>query len=113
MDIEIKNGFAELKNELTAFKNAVDNRLGRIETTMATKDEIAKLATKDELNQLRLDMNDQFASQHSETRAIQEKLLIMDGKIDRLFRTESEDIEAVAMDLERVKRQLVLAGTGK
>lgn len=104
MDIEIKNGFAELKNELTAFKNVVDNRLGRIEATMATKDE---------LNQLRLDMNDQFASQHSETRAIQEKLLVMDGKIDRLFRTESEDIEAVAMDLEMVKRQLVLAGTGK
>lgn len=98
------------KDELRQMSISTKDELRQMSATMATKDELRQLSisTKNEINQMRLEMEDGFSTQRAETKFIKEKLELVDQKVDRLFRTETEDVEALMIDMEKVKRQLAI-----
>lgn len=110
MDQDIKNEFENISKKFTeeigslarAVKEGfddVDQRFEGIETTMATKSE---------LNQLRSATNAGFASQQLEISLVQEKLTVLDDKMDKLYRMETEDMRVLDLDMKKVKQQLAL-----
>lgn len=113
----VKDGFDHVeatmatKDELRQLATTTKDELRQVAATMATKDDLRQLSTstKDEINQMRLEMEDGFSTQRAETKFIKEKLESVDEKVDRLFRTETEDVEALMIDMEKVKRQLAVA----
>lgn len=116
MDQDIKKEFENISQKFTEeiglLAIAVKEGFDHIETTMATKDELRQVAATMEAKTATLEnkMDAGFSSVHSEIHSINEKLSRMDTKIDRLYRTETGDIEAVMLDVENIKRQMAVAG---
>ncbi len=115
MDQEIKQEFEKMNHEFEELARMVAEGFQSIEERMATKEDLKAFATKEDLKafatkedlkQLENRMEEGFSSLRSELSTVRKDLARIEAKVDRLARTESEDVSAAYGDIEDLKKRV-------
>ena len=94
----------ETKKEFEELTLIIRDSFGELESQMATKADLQE--TNDNLKMLNAKVDAGFASLHAELAEIKIKIRDLDDRMEKLFKTETEDVSAFYRDFTELKRRV-------
>lgn len=106
-DNHMEQNFANHNNNSPhSYRVTTDEIMDFLKDHVAAKEDLKDFTTKEDLKILENKMEAGFSSIHSELSEVKRELSMVEERLERLFKIETEDVSAALKDLEDLKKRV-------